>query len=313
MSPYLLICLIALAAGTAAAETATSPLPDPYGLGQRLVMIDDLRRLGVAIPDGASDAELRALHQAAALPGPMPEQAVAPVLSEGPIDETALSRDLHARQRRVLKEKYGVEAPDGLDERELNALLAEQARQREQRAQEAVERLAAQEDEHQRQDAAATAAALVTRRDGPPGTIWTMPRFTEAYDARRSPYLACRFGTGADGRTGPMQLRLVVSLPRPPAGEPLIALVGGQLRMPLNGFSLRAVPTPQGPLRAEAELTLPSAGTRDALLRVITQPDARVEYRFGSLKLTVPIDHEQREATRQMLTAYAAANRGTSR
>lgn len=302
MFPCLLACCFAAAV---AAEPAWAPLPDPYGLGPRLVTIEHLRNLKVAVPAGASDAEIRDLYHA------VTARQKTPALIDGEVDEAARRRDLIARQRRVLKERYGVEAPTDADEAELNALLADLAQRQDQRTQEDIARLV--ESDRQRAAAEEAAATLVKRTDGPSGITWMVPRLVEDYEAQRSPYVVGVFGLTREGGVTPLQLRLVVFLPTPPSGEPTITLLAGELTMPLQGFALKAVATDQGTLRAEAEVELTFEGTRDALRRVIDQSDPRVEFRFGTQQFVVPIDDQQRRALRQVLNAHAAAERSTAR
>ncbi len=310
MLRWLLPCLIATAAAStvaSAAEPAWAPLPDPYGLGQRLVMIEELHRMRVVVPEGTSDAHVRELYRDAITRAAGPPQMtdVPPALSDGPIDERARQQDALARQRRVLKERYGVEAPAEYGEAELNAQLAKHAQHADERTQEEVARLA--EAERRRTAGEVVDAALVLKTDGPSGMTWVLPRLAETYELRGSPYLACVFRRGRDGSVGPLQVRLVVFLPGPPSGEPKITLSASDLSMPLSDFALTAVATPHGRFRAEAEVVLKTNGTIAALQRVIDQDDPRVEYRFGARQFVVPIDDEQRQAVQKMVTAYMAA------
>lgn len=306
MLRHLLPCLIAAATAVSAAEPASAPLPDPYGLGQRLVMIEELRRMRVVVPEGTSDAHVRELYRDAITraAGPPPSPDVPPALIDGPISEEARRQDALARQRRVLKERYGVEAPAEYGETELNALLAKHAHDADERAREAVVRLA--ETERRRTAGELVDPALVVKTDGPSGMSWVMPRLVETCEERRSPYLACVFGRDRDGSVGPLQLRLVVFLPGPPSGEPRLTLSASDLSMPLSDFALSASAAPQGQFRAEAEIVLKTNGTIAALQRVIDQDDPRMEYRFGARRFVVPIDDEQRQAVQKMVAAYAA-------
>ncbi len=49
-----------------------APVPDPYGLGERLALIDWLREHAIAIPENASDSTLRDLYLAAMTPAQAP-------------------------------------------------------------------------------------------------------------------------------------------------------------------------------------------------------------------------------------------------
>ena len=308
MLHWLLPCLIVAACAAASAvELAWVPLPDPYGLGQRLVTIEQLRRMHMPVPDGASDTHLRELYRDAITraAGPPPTPDAPPLLIDGTVDEEARRQDALARQRRVLKQRYGVDAPAESGEAELNALLAKHAQHTDERVQEEVTRLA--ETERRRTAGEIIDPSLVVKTDGPSGMSWVLPRLAETYEMRRSPYLACVFGRKRDGSVGPLQIRLVVFLPGPPSGEPKIALSASGLSMPLSDFALTAVAAPQSQFRAEAEIVLKTDATIAALQRVIDQNDPRVEYRFGARLFVVPIDDEQRQAVQKVMAAYAAA------
>lgn len=310
MLRWLLPCLIAVTA--TAVEPAWVPLPDPYGLGQRLVTLEQLHRMGVTVPEDASDARVRDLYREAVARRirPAVNAAPAPALVEGPIGEEARRQDALARQRRVLKERYDVEAPAEADEEALNALLAHHAQLAQQQRLAAADEVV--ENERRRVTAAAQAIAdneaLVVKRGESSGLTWVQPRLAETYDERRSPYVACLFARQVDGSVTPLQLRLVMLLPQPPSGEPRITLNAGNLSMPLTGFTITATPTANGTLRTEALCVIMSDGTLTALQRVLLdQSDPRVDYRFGERQFTVPIDAAQRDAIRQVLAAYAAA------
>lgn len=314
MLRWLLPCLIAITATAAAAavEPAWVPLPDPYGLGQRLVTLEQLHRMGVTVPEDASDARVRDLYREAVVRRirPATQAASVPALVDGPIGEEARRQDALARQRRVLKERYGVDAPAEADEDALNALLAQHAQLAEQQRLAAADNVV--KNERQRVAAAAQAIAdneaLVVEPEPSSGLTWVQPRLAETYDERRSPYVACLFARQVDGSVTPMHLRLVMLLPQPPSGEPRITLKAGNLSMPLTGFTITATPTADGTLRTEARCVIMSDGTLKALQRVLLdQSDPCVEYRFGERRFTVPIDAAQRDAIRQVLAAYAAA------
>lgn len=306
MLRYLLPCLIAATAASTAEPTWVT-LPDPYGLGQRLVTIEQLRRMHMPVPEGANDKHLRELYRDAITraAGPPTLPGAPPILIDGIVNEEARRQDALARQRRVLKQRYGVDAPAEFGEAELNALLAKHAQHADERIQEEVARLA--ETERQRTAGELVDPSLMVKTDVPSGMTWVLPRLVETYEARCSPYLACVFGRNRDGSVGPLQVRLVVFLPGPPSGEPKITLSACDLSMPLTHFALTAVAAPQGPFRAEAEIVLKSDGTIAALKRVIDQDDPRVEYRFGARQFVVPIDDEQRHAVQKVMAAYAAA------
>lgn len=303
MSSGLLCCIVG---AVVAAEPAWEPLPDPYGLGQRLVIIDRLRELGVAVPERASDERLLALYRQAldqATVATVTPVAV-PTLIDGTVDEAARRRDAVARLRQTLKQRHGIETPADADEDDLRAQLADLTQQTEQRRQEAAERF--MEVERQRAASEAAAAELGTVTDGSSGITWVMPTLASRYEDRRSPYAICLFGRERGGALMPLQMRLVVFLPEPPSGEPRIALLGGDRTLPLSGFSFTATPTTGGMLRAEIGFTVPSAGTREAIALVIDQADTRVEYRIGQRTFLVPLDDDQRSAMRAVIGTYTA-------
>ncbi|MBA3709945.1 MAG: trypsin-like peptidase domain-containing protein [Planctomycetes bacterium] len=125
MRPLLVLPL--LLAGLAIGEDVpTSPpavdLPDPYGLGERLVLIDWLHEHHADIPDGASVALLRTLY-AEAQPGAQ-ERDAARVLAA---DHAERARQV----RRQLKERFQVDADAALTLEQLIQLrdLSERADQ----------------------------------------------------------------------------------------------------------------------------------------------------------------------------------------
>ena len=123
MSPCLLCCIMALA--IAAEPEVPVVLPDPYGLGERLVLIDWLREQGVGLPAEGDLGAMRLLYRqtlAARDPG------VAQLA-----DEQERARQL----RRQLVERFKVQPS-------ATASLAELGSLREQLAREAAERIVAE-------------------------------------------------------------------------------------------------------------------------------------------------------------------------
>lgn len=108
------LALVVLVA-TAAAAAEPPPVPDPFGLGERLALIDHLQEdYGIAVPPGSDlDALRRRYHQAWA------ERQHA--------DEDSLERDERNRLRDHLAREYGVIAGDEASLADLRALLAQQA------------------------------------------------------------------------------------------------------------------------------------------------------------------------------------------
>jgi len=98
-----------LALGIAAAEPPVPP--DPYGLGERLALLDHLRgTYGLRPAAGATLAELRAAYSAA-------------WAARQPRESDAGRVDRERRLRQRLTSRYGVEADAGLDEAGLQNLL----------------------------------------------------------------------------------------------------------------------------------------------------------------------------------------------
>lgn len=109
--PALLVA--SLVATLAGAEPALPDIPDPYGLGARLALIDHLRDVvKVVVPEDATYDQLVVLLRASAQTLP-------------PTPEEALTRDRHQRLRSQLLTEYGVETPAGSTEAELVAQLAQ--------------------------------------------------------------------------------------------------------------------------------------------------------------------------------------------
>ncbi len=301
MLRWLLFCLIST---IMAAEPSRPSLPDPYGLGERLVMIDHLRQRRIPIPADASDEQIHTLFRQLSTPT-VRSTAKVPALIDGVVDEGARRQDHIIRLRRVLSERFTFAASEELDEDELNALVASLTQREANRTQETIAQLV--EQERQRAAAEDSAATLITRIDAPSGVTWHLPRLTTDYEARHSPYVACLFGSHRDDGVTVLQLRLVVFMPKPPAGEPTITLHAGDHHLRLEGFSLHAVASESGSLRAEAEVAVGSDDLRDALREIINHGNPCVEYRFGAMQLQVPITADQRQAIRHVLAAYAAA------
>jgi len=108
------------AAALHGADTAWPDLPDPIGLGPRLVTITWLGERGHRITPGAPDADIQAayarLHAAEAARS---------------LDAAAVARDEEARLRYLLRANHAIEPAAGTDGAVLTTLLAEaEARQR---------------------------------------------------------------------------------------------------------------------------------------------------------------------------------------
>jgi hypothetical protein len=102
----LLLLYVALAMH--AADATWPDLPDPVGLGPRLVTIEWLRERGVRVAAGATDDQVLAAYQRH-LDGPANQ------LADGTQDwEQANDRDAARRLRLALKESYNIDAPEGI-------------------------------------------------------------------------------------------------------------------------------------------------------------------------------------------------------
>ena len=101
MLRWLLLCLVS---ANIAAESSRALLPDPYGLGERLVMIDHLRQRRIQIPADASDEQIKTLFRQLSTPT-VRSTASVPALIDGVVDEGARRQDHIIRLRRVLSER----------------------------------------------------------------------------------------------------------------------------------------------------------------------------------------------------------------
>lgn len=131
MRPLLAMLLAALCAGA-----EPPPPPDPYGLGERLALLEHLREAyGQKPAPGATVEELRAAYAAA--------WAARQVPAGDELADTGAA-DRVARLRHRLADRYGVEADPALDEAGLQALLRRLDGERAARDAEAIaDRLAA--------------------------------------------------------------------------------------------------------------------------------------------------------------------------
>lgn len=115
MRPRLLIALLCCSAALAAGEALPKPdVPDPFGLGERLALIDWLKTNTASRPAaGATMDELVALYWQAR--GGAPEK----------VGEDQQTADRVRRLRAELKDRYKIEPPADVDEVELGRLLSE--------------------------------------------------------------------------------------------------------------------------------------------------------------------------------------------
>jgi len=114
------LVIAGFAAAIHGADAAWPDLPDPIGLGPRLVTITWLGEHGQRITPGAPDAEIQAayarLHAAATRPMP---------------DAADIARDEEARLRYLLRVNHAIEPAAGTDPAALTTLLVEaEARRR---------------------------------------------------------------------------------------------------------------------------------------------------------------------------------------
>lgn len=125
-----------MTAGLCAAEPLPRPdIPDPFGLGERLALIDHLKeRHRLTPPPEATYEQLVALYWKAVGP-PAPE-----------VDETALARDRVQRLRAELKDRHGITAAPDENEEALVRRLAEARSASVQRTQQAAARITAADD-----------------------------------------------------------------------------------------------------------------------------------------------------------------------
>ena len=113
---HLFITLILAVACGWAEELAKPPVPDPFGLGERLALIDHLReQMGVQPPANATLEQLTALYWKHAKP------TTGTTLG----DDTALAQDRMRRMRAELKDRYDIKPPEDASEAALGKLLTE--------------------------------------------------------------------------------------------------------------------------------------------------------------------------------------------
>lgn len=128
---YALLFMIVMAGGQSA--EAPVPVPDPFGLGERLALIDFLQEKRVSIPRDPTIEQLRDLYAK--------ETGKNTALNGSDASE----RDRRNRMRAALQKDFGVAAPETATEAELASLLAEHRQAREQSNLKANQRAAQQE------------------------------------------------------------------------------------------------------------------------------------------------------------------------
>lgn len=128
--------LLAICTAIAIAAAESWPdLPDPIGLGPRLVVIEWLRERGVKLPAGATDTAVQQAY-AQYLAGP------ANRLHDGTTDwEAAHERDATQRLRRALKSQYDIDVPDTISLADAETYWRQAETQKKHRDAEAIERL----------------------------------------------------------------------------------------------------------------------------------------------------------------------------
>lgn len=159
--PGMLVVAVCCAALSAVSAVAGPPaLPDPIGLGERLVLIEHLREAyGQQPPVGSTLDELRARYAAA-------WQA-----AHAPVPEADSGRaDRERRLRRRVADRHGVEAADDLDEAGLVALLRRLDEQRARRDAQAIADLIAA-DQRQPREPAPTPAPTAPATSAPPPIV----------------------------------------------------------------------------------------------------------------------------------------------
>jgi len=111
--PVVALLSLFLAGACAAEDSEAPPVPDPYGLGERLALIDHLKEQYDIHPEPGQDVEtLRARYHEAWLETQADSDP-----------EAARRRDRARRIRYQLAHDYGVQAPDDADYDELIELL----------------------------------------------------------------------------------------------------------------------------------------------------------------------------------------------
>lgn len=118
MMPRVILLLIMIQAGILSGE-AVPPVPDPFGLGERLALLDFLHDKHVTVPQGPAIEQLRDLYVKTVNPESTPNE------------EVLAERDRVARLRSALKRDFGVDAPDSASEGDLTSLLVSSRQARE--------------------------------------------------------------------------------------------------------------------------------------------------------------------------------------
>ncbi len=168
-----------------AEDAQKPPVPDPFGLGERLALIDHLREvMGVQPPADATYEQLVALYW----------KHAKPKQEEGLIEDDALTKDRIRRLRAELKE-YDIDAPADASETTLGKLLAEAREAKKNAEVKAVLDKAAERDNPSSPEAAARFAeqdrnAAEARLDSIDGDIRSGQKDLERIDAKRTELLA---------------------------------------------------------------------------------------------------------------------------
>jgi hypothetical protein len=128
-------CLLLLAFARAHGVEAPPDLPDPFGLGPRLVLLDHLRtKYGLKPPEDASYEQLVEMYWKVEKPG---QGQPAITLDDATmVEDEAQVRDRVNRLRAVLKEEFKYDAPATATEADL---VAELRKRRDQRQQQAID------------------------------------------------------------------------------------------------------------------------------------------------------------------------------
>jgi S1-C subfamily serine protease len=145
----IILCFIGICTFASGAELAKPDVPDPYGLGERLALIDYLHeKMGAAPPAGATVAELTALYW-----------NLRNATSSSQVDDAALAHDRLQRLRRELKDNFKIDAPATADEATLAEMLSQQKKAVSDQALAQVLEQAAAHDHPQSSEAAAASAS----------------------------------------------------------------------------------------------------------------------------------------------------------
>jgi hypothetical protein len=130
-------CLImtVIWSGSLFSDELQADVPDPFGLGERLAIIDYLHDRHISVPPNPTIEELRQIYKTVTAP-----RDVGP--RDDPQHDAIAERDRCIRIRAVLLRDYEITAPNDVTEAQLTSLLSEHRKEREREGLKATEQAA---------------------------------------------------------------------------------------------------------------------------------------------------------------------------